>query len=159
MELHHRSECNRFEAAFPKLSVPNPPRYVEIVATRGQREYRAILHSNTSRRSKASGEQLWISDKILSEVDDGASVTYREVSRLRYNLSRLVRDPNQRLALMGLIIALLGLTIDAALAVNQVSTFIEKDSDYVTVFTILSFFLKGIGLLLVFTQGFFSDQD
>lgn len=149
----HKDEIKKFAASFPESSLgEHPPSHVILYAD-GQKAY-----LRTQIRRGASGNQIWISKNILPSLSNGTTVTFKSASLSRYRLFRLYKDPDQRLALLGFLMAGTGVIIDAFLAIGKIKAFISVSEETIISSMGVSSFLKFVGLGLIFLKKFWEGN-
>ncbi len=141
----------RHEARFPGRSdLDDLPEYLRLESTDSKKS--AYFRSST--RRGATGDVIWVSDAVLKRFQGRLRVRpYQGAKGRRYRFWRLLHDPGQSLALIGLVLALVGLVVDALLAINLVSQIpVVMQLGPVNIM-IASFGLKATGLILLFSKG------
>ncbi len=135
-----QKDQNRFEASFPALTVPKPPAYVRISDGTKTEVLRARL------RDYASGNQVFVSRS--STFRDDAKVADKPATANQYRWFVIRHDGDSQLALVGLVIALVGVYIDASLAVGKYVHVFPFSDQALAAFSTLSFVLKVPGLFI-----------
>lgn len=140
----------RFEVQFPEITAPKPfPRYLALGANQ------QVEYLRASMRRGASRYELWVSPRAFPRLADplGMPATFHTISAFKFHCHKVLRDPGQGLTLMGLVIALVGLLIQASLGIGKIAP-IWIVSDTVLVWsTVMVFVLQTGGLCLVFIKG------
>jgi hypothetical protein len=143
--VRHDSTVKRFEIQFPGNTVPKDlPPYVRLVAGKQQ----CVLKTTT--RRGASGQVLLVSSRTIKAVPDGTEVQFVEASSLRYHWHRLWHDTSKTAGLVGLLLTVIGLVIDASLAIGKVKPLIAVSETAIVWIMWLSLLIKLIGIVLVF---------
>jgi hypothetical protein len=137
----------RFETDDPKL-----PEFIKMSV----REEKVYL--KTKMRDGGEGAEFFVNMKVFANVDEKSPVKCEESSRYRYYLYKVWEDKEQRLAFIGLVLATLGILIDASFDIGKTYPLIEDKYNLFVAAKILSWFLKVIGLGLVFWKGFISAK-
>src|SRR5882724_8045448 len=133
-----QKDQSRFEASLPALAVPKPPAYVRISDGAKTEVLRTRL------RDYASGSQIFVSSS--STFRDNVEVTYELATASQYRWFVIRHDRDSQLVLVGLVIALIGVYIDASLVVGKYIHVFTFSDQALAAFSTLSFVLKVPGL-------------
>jgi hypothetical protein len=152
--LQRDEEVKRSDAAFPMLTVAEE----ELVVT----EYVELLWAGrrdcfrTDRRTRAKGrDKIGVSSSAFggAKLPSDATATWVPATSWRWHRARLRSDRALRIAAFGLLLASVGVGIDAALAIGKVKPLIPFSDPWLMTFTALKFVLQAVGLVLAFWKG------
>ena len=85
-------------------------------------------------------------------------VSFVEASGKDFFFFKIKKDKAQRWMLTGLILALIGVAIDAAFAIGKIHVFIPCSESVMILLQVISLVLKISGLLLAFFKGFWESK-
>ena len=136
-------KVGKFEARFPENSAPTPlPEYIAL--TDGKRT--AVLRSST--RRGAAGDIIYVASS--SPFSNDKPVSFTASKKNKYLWYVLFHDFDSLLGLFGLLIALVGVCIDASLAAGKYYPVLTFSGATLAGVAILSNFLKAPGLVIAF---------
>jgi hypothetical protein len=140
--IRHLGGLSRFVISFPGNVAPDPlPPYLTVTA----RETTEVLRTAT--RRGAAGDQAWVSP--ASRLPDRDPLTaMRPASVWRYQWYRIRTYGPLQLVLLGAIVGLIGLWIEASLALGQYVLLFTFNESAVTWFRFVSFIMKALGVLI-----------
>lgn len=146
-------ELGKGEASFPGKDTANQARQQPDKQVRLRVGNRSAMFW-TSVREAASGNEIYIrQDAFVDNISNNSLVNVEPLPRWRYLLHVALKEPGQRLALIGLCIALFGLGIEMAFAVGQIWPLIRLGVAVNVVLISISWLMKALGLGLVFWKG------
>jgi hypothetical protein len=149
--LRHHEDVGRTVGVFPRNTLEHPPAYVVLTAS-GKSE---VLKSTT--RVGATGSQIWVSKAGFADVQDASPCTFKVGSARQFRLYWLAHDPTKSRAFVGLVLAILGLALDCALAVGKASPVVVLSDVVIAATIVFGMGLKVVGLFLVFQGVYTSD--
>jgi len=155
--LRHSENVKEFEAeytpySFNEQEVPDQPDYVLISTGKSN------AHLKLKRRMTGSGCVIFVNPKTKGTID-GESIKIIECDKLTYQIYLIRNDKAQQLAFFGLLIASIGLIIDAAFDLGKIFTlFPYYGGKFVFVMKLISWVLKIWGLYLVFKKGLIGSK-
>lgn len=142
----------RHDVAFPMLTVAAEriPPYVELQCY-GRREF---LRSDLNTRSKGQ-HKLGVSKQAFRgmSLESDATATWTPIPAWRWHLARVTHDRSMRLAMIGLVLAALGVVIDASLDLGKVKPTVPMSAASLAVLTSIKYILQTVGLALAFWKG------
>ena len=152
--IRRKPDVVPFEARFPEITVGvDLPPYVLLQSVK--RGSRAVMWTST--RRGATGNDVWISSDSESGLQDDDSVVKTAASPRQYRLHRLAHDSTQRLILLGLVLALVGIITSVLLDLNDVGKYWQPESLIVFGIKVLSNLVAAAGLVIVFWVGILGD--
>jgi hypothetical protein len=140
----------RFEAVFPALDVPDPPKYVRL---------RANGKSEVLRSSQRTGGKTHVFVSRSSTLPDKSPVSYEAATPNQYRWFVLWRDRDSKLALLGLAMAIAGVYIDASLGLGKIKPIWTFSETWIFGFSMLSYALKVPGIILAFLGVFLKQTS
>jgi hypothetical protein len=147
--VRHQDKIDKFTVEYPfwdenrKKHEPGLPEFIKI---------------NIDGRNAYLKTKKLDGGKTLADVKEMSLVKWEECNRYSHYLYKLWNDKEQKIAFIGLTLAILGLLIDAAFDIGKGYPLIEYRHLLFAVMKILSWILKVFGLGLVFWKGFISAK-
>lgn len=132
---------SRFEIQFPEITAPpglSP--YVRVSANNVTEVLRTAI------RRGARENQVWVA--LSSRLPADAPAVFQPVPEWRYQTHRMLYYRPLRLAVAGAALGILGLWIEAAVALGQYVVLVPMGEWWLTFWRTVSFVLKGIGILV-----------
>jgi hypothetical protein len=139
----YKGNPKKFEASFPAKTAPTD--LSEYVRLKSQKTS-AVLWTST--RDGASGNEIFVSKS--SGIGANSTIALEAVDIYAYRWYVFWHDRDSKLALFGLVLALVGICTDASLAIGKNIVVFRFSDWWLGAFSGLSYLLKGIGLLFVF---------
>jgi hypothetical protein len=131
-------------------------RYVRI--TRSDNQASSVF--KVTPREAAGGNAVWVSPGQLGlAAKEVRAVTVEAASKNAYQWSQLVGTGWGQLTLIGLVLGLIGIGIDAAFDIGKYKLLFPTSDAMAAWARLVAYFLKALGLLIVFLQATWFKKD
>jgi len=111
----------------------------------------------TERRIRASGNHVWVSGKVLTDLSPDrhhlSEIEWTKASEKRHRRYKIWRKPSYRWALFGMGIGIVGVVIDASLKIGAAGFGLTLPHIWIGVLMVTSPCLTLAGLVVTFWKG------
>jgi|GEM_PF-6575284 len=159
MKIRHQNSDSMARSHFGKFNA-----VVSHAALSGYR-YTRISHGSesvileTERRSLGSNEYILISSSWLSKVEDEEDIPVDKTTWFWFYCFKLMHDCPTKLGLIGFLIVLSGLAVDATLGLSEKEVIeLSSASKIISTLIILSWVAKLGGVILLFVKDIVSKK-
>jgi hypothetical protein len=147
--IKHEWDIKRFKASFPEYPENKQPIPTFLALTAGEK----TEYFKSEIRQSARGTKIYVSKDAFKDVGDEFEASYYEINALSYYFSRTLRDEEQRLGFLGLILTGISISINTTLAIGKYFILFPFNNLWLGVFMLVSFVFQIIGAILIFGKG------
>ena len=156
----HNGDVGRFEASFPENTPDRPTTpYVRIRSRTSRNKFQSSILRVKLRRG-ADQNQVWISGRNLKGVADNSQIDVEtNITASQFKWYVLTRSSEQRYALAGLAMAVIGTLLDLSLKIGDNHPHLSVGDTGVVLTEVASAGLKILGFTLIFVKGLWSVKE